>query len=155
CQRDGRMGWHWRNWARPAREWWPWMETRRTPLSQRPSRKPSLTVTSSALLLSRTWWELPSAAPPVTELLLLPAHSLLSCPEPMTRSVWEPSPSPMSTWWAPTVGSLLGKMVPLRWPWRTWPCSVPSQRALCFTPVMRCPRKGLLSCPLTQKLVLQ
>lgn len=32
------------------------METRRTLLSQRPSRKPSLIVTSSALLLNRTWY---------------------------------------------------------------------------------------------------
>lgn len=47
------------------------------------------------------------------------------------------------------------KTVPLRWPWRTWPCSAPSQHALCFIPVMRCPRKGLLSCLQTQKLVLQ
>lgn len=55
-QQDVRMVWHWQSWARQVREWWPSMETQRTLLSQRPSRKPSLIVTSSALLLSRTWY---------------------------------------------------------------------------------------------------
>lgn len=50
-----RMAWPWLNWASQAREWWPSMETQRTPLSRRLSRNPSPIVTSSASSLNRTW----------------------------------------------------------------------------------------------------
>lgn len=56
--------------------------------------------------------EWPSAVPPETARLHLPAHLRPSCPELMTRLEWVPSPKQMSTWWAPTVESLLVR-VPL------------------------------------------
>lgn len=48
--------WRWPGWARQAREWWPSMETLKTPPSQTCSRRPSLSATSSASLLNRTWY---------------------------------------------------------------------------------------------------
>lgn len=47
------------------------------------------------------------------------------------------------------------RMVPPRWPSRTWPCSVQSQHALCFTPVTPYPQRELLSCQPTQRFVVQ
>lgn len=44
-QQGMRMIWHWPSWVRQVRELWPSVETPKTPPSQRPLRRTSMTVT--------------------------------------------------------------------------------------------------------------
>ncbi len=127
--------------ASPTAAWLPLTATQRSALSRSLWRKSSQRASSSAISESRTWSALPLALPAGerSPSAILSQHFSAELP---IRSECLESAAPTSKWSARTQVSTSERMVPVRWPWKTWPSSEPFQKEWCwFLPTESQPRR--------------